>query len=38
MGFGEDVSHKFLDENKLCKYIYKIELLIRSHEVKTQGY
>lgn len=28
MGFGEDISHKFLNQNKL-------DLLIRSHEVKN---
>mmetsp|Transcript_82417 Transcript_82417/g.123691 ORF Transcript_82417/g.123691 Transcript_82417/m.123691 type:complete len:176 (+) Transcript_82417:923-1450(+) len=31
MGFGPDVSKKFLDENKL-------ELLVRSHEMKENGY
>jgi len=31
VAFGPDVTHKFLGENKL-------ELLIRSHEVKDEGY
>ena len=31
MSFGPDVAKRFLDENKL-------DLLIRSHEVKMKGY
>ncbi|KAM3139418.1 hypothetical protein pb186bvf_008443 [Paramecium bursaria] len=31
INFGPDVAHRFLDENKL-------DLLIRSHEMKDQGY
>uniref|UniRef100_A0A1J3IAD2 Serine/threonine-protein phosphatase 5 n=1 Tax=Noccaea caerulescens TaxID=107243 RepID=A0A1J3IAD2_NOCCA len=31
MGFGENITKKFLQENKLS-------LLIRSHEVKHEGY
>jgi len=31
IGFGPDISHKFLDDNKLS-------LLVRSHEMKPNGY
>jgi serine/threonine-protein phosphatase 5 len=31
IGFGPDISKKFLDENKL-------DLLVRSHEMKENGY
>ena len=31
MGFGPDISKKFLDDNN-------IELLVRSHEMKDNGY
>lgn len=38
--FGPDVTHNFLAENNLGKvHTYKIsELLVRSHEMKDEGY
>lgn len=38
MGFGPDISAKFLNSNNLCTYFVKLEMLIRSHEVKQDGY
>lgn len=38
MGFGPDISEKFLKSNGLCKNSLTVELLIRSHEVKQEGY
>ena len=34
MGFGPDISKKFLDNNGLGKYFAYLDILIRSHEVK----
>ena len=42
IGFGPDVSHKFLDDNKLSMnklaLINSLALLVRSHEMKQNGY
>lgn len=38
MGFGPDISEKFLKSNNLGKFYMTLELLIRSHEVKQEGY
>jgi len=38
MGFGPDITNKFLKENNLGKIIIYVDLLIRSHEVKQEGY
>ncbi len=38
MGFGPDISEKFLKANNLCTFNFILELLIRSHEVKQEGY
>ena len=50
IGFGPDIAKKFLDQNKLgfyqiftkneffLKIIFFLELLVRSHEMKMEGY
>lgn len=38
MGFGPDISDKFLKSNGLGTFFNNKELLIRSHEVKQEGY
>ena len=40
IGFGPDVSKKYLKDNELgfIFIFYEIELLVRSHEMKMDGY
>jgi len=38
LSFGPDVAKRFLDANDLSKENLIIDLLIRSHEVKDEGY
>jgi serine/threonine-protein phosphatase 5 len=38
MGFGPDITKKFLDTNGLSNLKFYLGILIRSHEVKDEGY
>lgn len=38
MGFGSDITNKFLADNNLGTVSFDVDLLIRSHEVKQGGY